>query len=106
MFFADNDLLVAWAAAQVLPEVPSERLRALASPVRPTALVFSATLIPLIQAFFDFGFSYIRACFMDGGLFNGITYDVSASRDGLLWPVRFWHRTLRPLLLRWCLVID
>jgi len=43
------------------------------------------------QPFFDFGFGYIRACFMDGRLLQGLAQDVVDSKDGLQWKVGIWN---------------
>ncbi|KAK9893838.1 hypothetical protein P389DRAFT_174721 [Cystobasidium minutum MCA 4210] len=65
----DHSLLVAWHVAQVVPDIPSDHLTPLAEP-----------------PFFDFGFSYIRHCFMNGHILDGLSADVRDNPEGIEWP--------------------
>jgi hypothetical protein len=65
-----DDVLLPWLAAGTLVDIPSERLHALAT-----------------ESFFDFAFSFIRCCFLDGRLFDILGNDLSAASEGLKWNV-------------------
>ena len=65
-----DDVLLPWLAAGTLVDIPSERLHALAT-----------------ESFFDFAFSFIRCCFLDGRLFDSLGNDLSAASEGLKWNV-------------------
>lgn len=65
-----DDVLLPWLAAGTLVDIPSERLNALAT-----------------ETFFDFAFSFVRSCFLDGYLFASLDKDLSATSEGLKWNV-------------------
>ena len=65
-----NDVLLPWLAAQALVDIPSERLHSLAT-----------------GPFFDFAFSFVRSCFLDGRLFDSIDGDLAPTSEGLQWNV-------------------